>query len=95
MHPGRKLHKTPHLHTLVFQQHHSLMSKSNTKDFQVAVIGGGVCGLACAIALQNTGVPVEIFEAAVCRSQHHSVEHLSHVGLLVCFWRGRGGHRYR
>ncbi|TFK80493.1 salicylate hydroxylase [Polyporus arcularius HHB13444] len=40
------------------------MSKSNTKDFQVAVIGGGVCGLACAIALQNAGVPVEIFEAA-------------------------------
>ncbi|RPD65123.1 FAD/NAD-P-binding domain-containing protein [Lentinus tigrinus ALCF2SS1-6] len=41
------------------------MSTPNTKGFQVAVIGGGVCGLACAIALQNAGIAVEIFEAAV------------------------------
>ncbi|KAI0699375.1 FAD/NAD(P)-binding domain-containing protein [Cerioporus squamosus] len=41
------------------------MSKPTTKDFQVAVVGGGVCGLACAIALQKAGIPVEIFEAAV------------------------------
>ncbi|TCD68113.1 hypothetical protein EIP91_011566 [Steccherinum ochraceum] len=33
------------------------------KDFKVAIIGGGVCGLTCAIALAKQGVPVEIFEA--------------------------------
>ncbi|EIW63965.1 FAD/NAD-P-binding domain-containing protein [Trametes versicolor FP-101664 SS1] len=31
---------------------------------QVAVVGGGVCGLACAIALQRAGLAVELFEAA-------------------------------
>ncbi|OBZ79798.1 Salicylate hydroxylase [Grifola frondosa] len=34
------------------------------KDFQVAIVGGGVCGLVCAIALTRAGVPVELFEAA-------------------------------
>ncbi|RPD65133.1 FAD/NAD(P)-binding domain-containing protein [Lentinus tigrinus ALCF2SS1-6] len=34
------------------------------KDFQVAVVGGGVCGLTCAIALHRAGVPVQLFEAA-------------------------------
>ncbi|OCH96423.1 FAD/NAD-P-binding domain-containing protein [Obba rivulosa] len=35
-----------------------------SKDFKVAIIGGGVCGLTCAIALTRLGVPVELFEAA-------------------------------
>ncbi|KAH9858349.1 FAD/NAD-P-binding domain-containing protein [Lenzites betulinus] len=30
---------------------------------QVAIVGGGVCGLACAIALQRAGVTVDLFEA--------------------------------
>ncbi|KAI0361038.1 FAD/NAD-P-binding domain-containing protein [Trametes cingulata] len=34
------------------------------RDFQVAIVGGGVCGLTCAIALQRAGVPVQLFEAA-------------------------------
>ncbi|KAH9913314.1 salicylate hydroxylase [Epithele typhae] len=37
---------------------------STTKDFQVTIIGGGVCGLACAIALQKAGLSVDLFEAA-------------------------------
>ncbi|TBU49090.1 salicylate hydroxylase [Dichomitus squalens] len=41
------------------------MSKASEKDFQVAVIGGGVCGLACAAALQKAGISVQVFEAAV------------------------------
>lgn len=36
-----------------------------TKDFKVAIVGGGMCGLACAIGLTRAGVDVEIFEAAV------------------------------
>ncbi|KAI0673672.1 FAD/NAD-P-binding domain-containing protein [Trametes maxima] len=34
------------------------------KSFEVAIVGGGVCGLTCAIALQRAGVPVQLFEAA-------------------------------
>ena len=31
----------------------------------MSIVGGGVCGLACAIALERAGVPVQLFEAAV------------------------------
>ncbi|KAI0800722.1 salicylate hydroxylase [Fomes fomentarius] len=34
------------------------------QNLQVAIVGGGVCGLACAVALQNAGVDVQVFEAA-------------------------------
>ena len=43
----------------------SAMQTPATKDFQVAIVGGGVSGLVCAIALQRAGVSVDIFEAAV------------------------------
>ena len=36
------------------------------KDFRVAIVGGGVCGLTCAIALAKEGILVDIFEATVC-----------------------------
>jgi 2-polyprenyl-6-methoxyphenol hydroxylase-like FAD-dependent oxidoreductase len=52
------------------------------KDFEVAIVGGGICGLALACALART-VKTVVFEAAVdlasaivtnllqkCRSQH-------------------------
>ncbi|KAJ7597382.1 hypothetical protein C8J56DRAFT_851542 [Mycena floridula] len=35
------------------------------KDFNVAIVGGGMCGLACAFALQQAGISVQVFEAAV------------------------------
>jgi len=38
------------------------------KDFKVALVGGGICGLTCAIALARVGVSVEVFEAAVSPS---------------------------
>lgn len=34
-------------------------------NIHVAIVGGGVCGLACAIALLNEGVDVHVYEAAV------------------------------
>ncbi|KAF4620967.1 hypothetical protein D9613_001259 [Agrocybe pediades] len=37
---------------------------SASKDFSVAIIGGGMCGLACAIGLVNAGLDVQVFEAA-------------------------------
>ncbi|CAL1694064.1 unnamed protein product [Somion occarium] len=40
------------------------MDTSRTKDFRVAIVGGGVCGLTCAIALAKKGVPVDVFESA-------------------------------
>ncbi|KAK0505779.1 salicylate hydroxylase [Armillaria luteobubalina] len=35
-----------------------------TKDFTVAIVGGGMCGLACAVALSRLGIHVDIFEAS-------------------------------
>ena len=32
---------------------------------QVAIVGGGVCGLTCAVALMKAGIDVQIYEAAV------------------------------
>ncbi|TFY55993.1 hypothetical protein EVG20_g9106 [Dentipellis fragilis] len=34
------------------------------KNFRVAIVGGGVCGVVCAIGLQRAGIYVDIFEAA-------------------------------
>ncbi|KAJ3503290.1 hypothetical protein NLJ89_g8499 [Agrocybe chaxingu] len=36
---------------------------STTKDFNVAIVGGGMCGLACAVALSRAGIDVHVFEA--------------------------------
>ena len=35
------------------------------KDFTVAIVGGGLCGLAAAYPLSKAGVSVKVFEAAV------------------------------
>ncbi|KAJ3502824.1 hypothetical protein NLJ89_g8712 [Agrocybe chaxingu] len=37
---------------------------SSPKDFTVAIVGGGMCGLACAIVLNRAGIDVNVFEAA-------------------------------
>ncbi|KAH0591171.1 hypothetical protein H2248_001267 [Termitomyces sp. 'cryptogamus'] len=37
----------------------------SSKDFRVAIVGGGMCGLVCAIGLAKAGVHVETFEQAV------------------------------
>ncbi|SJL12803.1 related to Salicylate hydroxylase [Armillaria ostoyae] len=34
-----------------------------TKDFTVAIVGGGMCGLACAVGLSKSGIRVDVFEA--------------------------------
>ncbi|ESK92132.1 salicylate hydroxylase [Moniliophthora roreri MCA 2997] len=34
------------------------------KDFNVAIVGGGMCGAAAAYGLARAGVPVQVFEAA-------------------------------
>lgn len=36
----------------------------NTK-FSISIVGGGICGLLCAIGLNRAGVKVDVFEAAV------------------------------
>ena len=37
-----------------------------TKDFKVAIVGGGMCGLTLAIVLEKAGIRCDLFEAAVC-----------------------------
>ncbi|KAJ7273093.1 hypothetical protein C8J57DRAFT_1316692 [Mycena rebaudengoi] len=34
------------------------------KDFRIAIVGGGMCGLACAVGLANLGIQAEAFESA-------------------------------
>ncbi|THH13371.1 hypothetical protein EW146_g6830 [Bondarzewia mesenterica] len=34
------------------------------RDFRVAIVGGGICGLLCAIGLSKAGIRVDIFESA-------------------------------
>lgn len=36
----------------------------NTKNFEIAIIGGGIAGLTLAISLYHRGVPVKVYEAA-------------------------------
>ncbi|KJA25142.1 hypothetical protein HYPSUDRAFT_200039 [Hypholoma sublateritium FD-334 SS-4] len=40
------------------------MPETNQKDFTIAIVGGGMCGLACAIGLARAGIKVKVFEAA-------------------------------
>ncbi|PCH34043.1 FAD/NAD(P)-binding domain-containing protein [Wolfiporia cocos MD-104 SS10] len=40
------------------------MTASESKGIKVAIVGGGVCGLTCAVALLRRGIHVEVFEAA-------------------------------
>lgn len=35
-----------------------------SKDFSVIIVGGGMCGLACAVALHRSGMKVHLYEAA-------------------------------
>ena len=43
------------------------------KRLRVAIVGGGVCGLTCALALAREGIHAEVFEAAVSHSTHCGV----------------------
>lgn len=43
------------------------------KQLRVAIVGGGVCGLTCALALAREGIRAEVFEAAVSHSTHCGV----------------------
>ena len=42
-----------------------MKSFESQKDFNVAVVGGGICGLAVAVGLRKAGIEVDIYEAAV------------------------------
>lgn len=41
------------------------MGSTYTKDFKVAIVGGGVVGLTCAVGLRRAGIKVDVFESAV------------------------------
>ena len=56
-----------------------------TKDFKVAIVGGGLCGLALAVGLLKAGIDVEIFEAAVS----HATQ--SFIFFILLFSRGSLG----
>ena len=69
------------------------MSHTAVKDFEIVIVGGGVCGLACAIALAREGIPTEVYEAAV-RNNTNIVRRdidLQHL-ITVEIWRDWSGH---
>ncbi|KAJ6488508.1 FAD/NAD-P-binding domain-containing protein [Mycena vitilis] len=37
--------------------------KASAKDIRIAIVGGGMCGLACAVGLAGKGIHADIFEA--------------------------------
>jgi 2-polyprenyl-6-methoxyphenol hydroxylase-like FAD-dependent oxidoreductase len=49
---------------------------TSAKDFRVAIVGGGMCGLACAVGLAKRGIHTDVFEAAV--SNLFNKQHLRH-----------------
>lgn len=44
------------------------MSQAPRKELEIAIIGGGVCGLGCAIALAQEGIVTHVYEASVRRT---------------------------
>ncbi|PSR73847.1 hypothetical protein PHLCEN_2v10329 [Hermanssonia centrifuga] len=40
------------------------MAASPAKELRIAIVGGGVCGLMCAIALAKNGITAQLYEAA-------------------------------
>lgn len=43
----------------------NIIADTERRSLNVAIVGGGVVGLTCAVALLRAGVHVELFEAAV------------------------------
>lgn len=58
------------------------------RDFSVAVVGGGICGLAVAAGLTIRGVDVDIYEAAVSLCAMNAERPLT-LFLLGAIWRNR------
>ncbi|KAJ7311480.1 FAD/NAD-P-binding domain-containing protein [Mycena albidolilacea] len=40
-----------------------MSASTSAKDFRVAIVGGGMCGLACAVGLAHRGIRADVFEA--------------------------------
>ena len=53
----------------VTRRHHTrppfTITSNMPRNFKVAIVGGGIVGLICAIGLAKAGVEVDVFEAAV------------------------------
>lgn len=47
-------------------------SEKAEKGFKVAIVGGGMIGLVCAVVLAQAGVDVEVYEATVRLIIRHS-----------------------
>ncbi|KAH9479528.1 Salicylate hydroxylase [Psilocybe cubensis] len=60
------------------------------KDFTVAIVGGGMCGLACAYGFANAGIKADVFEAAAHYHEigagvgfgHNAIRVLRELGLF-------------
>lgn len=50
-----------------------MQAQDRKEGLQVAIVGGGVCGLICAIALKRRGITAQIYEAAVRRRHHYTL----------------------
>ena len=53
----------------------------NQESIKVALVGAGVVGLTCALALLQKGVSVQLFEAAVCIIRMFDIAQLMHTTM--------------
>ncbi len=65
------------IHTMSSTESHARTSTNPPNDLKVVIIGGGVCGLVCLVALKKFGIEAHLYEGAVrrlfqilCRSRH-------------------------
>lgn len=65
----------------------------SSQSFRVAIVGGGLCGLTCAIPLLKAGVDVQVYEGAVsdhkpyqsCMYPDNWAQHkFAEIGAGVC-----------
>lgn len=48
---------------------------TSPQKLNIAIVGGGVCGLTLAVALQKQGLKAHIYEAAVRTHTSHLCDH--------------------
>ncbi|THH33436.1 hypothetical protein EUX98_g790 [Antrodiella citrinella] len=73
-----------------------------TNGLRIAIVGGGVCGLTCAVALAKRGIQAHVFEAAPQFGEigagvgigPNAVRVLQDIGILHEFYAGADGHEF-
>lgn len=58
-----------------------MSTAGNQEPLKVALVGAGVVGLTCTLALLQKGISVQLFEAAVCVNRYCDIPQLTYIYL--------------